>query len=134
VEVTVYRNGAPVRATVRLDEAPIAAQPVVTATRETLAAERLGIHVESIDAELAQATGFDAGSGVVLTEVARGSAAARRGVDAYRGNRLARINDRAIRTPDDVRSALEGVAAGQIVSLQFEDPDGVLRVVNVRMP
>lgn len=134
VEVTVYRDGRRLEATVRLDEAPIAAQAASTATRAVHAEERLGIHVEAIDGELAQATGFEAGSGVVLTEVARGSAASRRGVDAFRGNRVVRINDREISTPEDVRTALDGVDAGEIVSLLFEDPEGTRRVVNVRMP
>ena len=134
VELTVYRDGRPVEVTVRLDEAPITSQPVATAARATAASERLGIHVEAIDAELAEATGFQPGSGVVLTEVARGSAAARRGVDAFRGNRLTSINDRQISTPDDVRAALEGVNPGEVVSLQFEDPANQRRVVNVRMP
>jgi serine protease Do len=134
VEVRVYRGGRPTEVTVRLDEAPITTQPEAVATRTALASERLGIHVEAIDAELARATGFEAGSGVVLTEVARGSAAARRGVDAYRGNRLVRINERDIRTPDDVRDALEDVATGEIASLQFEDAQSERRVVNVRMP
>ena len=36
---------------------------------------------------------------------------------------------------DDVREALDGVAAGQIVSLHFSNPlDEQVRVVNVRMP
>ncbi len=134
VDVTVYRDGRPVELTIRLDEAPITAQPTTTASRETLAAERLGIRVESIDADLAEATGFEVGSGVVLTEVARGSAAARRGVDGFRGMRLVALNDQTIRTPEDVRSTLEGVDAGEIVSLQFEDAVGDRRVVNVRMP
>ncbi|MEX0837218.1 MAG: trypsin-like peptidase domain-containing protein [Gemmatimonadota bacterium] len=134
VEVTVYRDGRPIDVTIRLDEAPIAAQPTLTASRETLAAERLGIRVESIDADLAEATGLEVGSGVVLTEVARGSAAARRNVDAFRGMRLVGINDQTIATPEDVRSTLEGVDTGEVVSLQFEDAAGDRRVVNVRMP
>lgn len=134
VDVTVYRDGRPIDVTIRLDEAPIAAQPTATASRETLAAERLGIRVESIDADIAEATGLEVGSGVVLTEVARGSAAARRNVDQFRGMRLVGINDREISTPEDVRSTLDGVEAGEIVSLQFEDAAGDRRVANVRMP
>jgi len=134
VRVTVYRNGRPVDVTVRLDEAPIVQQAVTVATRSAVAEERLGIRVETIDADLAQATGFQVGSGVVLTEVAGGSAAARRGVDGFRGNKLVRIGSREIRTPQDVRTALEGTAAGEVVSLTFEDPTGTQRVVNVRMP
>ncbi|MDA0313356.1 MAG: hypothetical protein O2992_14760, partial [Gemmatimonadetes bacterium] len=77
---------------------------------------------------------FEAGSGVVLTEVARGSAAARRGVDGFRGNKVVRINDREISAPEDVRAALDGISSGEVASLLFEDSTGQRRVVNVRMP
>lgn len=134
VVIRVYREQRSVEVTIRLDEAPIVAQTQTVATRTAHAEERLGIHVETIDDEVAQATGFQVGSGVVLTEVAPGSAAARRGVDAYRGNRVVRINDRLIGTPEDVRDSLDQIASGEIVSLLFEDTIGQERVVNMRMP
>jgi len=134
VRLTVYRDHRPVDVTIRLDEAPIVAQSQAAATRSVHAEERLGIRVEAIDAEIAQATGFEPGSGVVLTEVARGSAASRRNVDAFRGNKMVRINDRDIGAPEDVRAALDEVASGEVASLLFEDSNGDRRVVNVRMP
>ena len=72
--------------------------------------------------------------GVILTDVARGSAAERRGVIAYANHKLIRINSIEIRSPDDVQSALDGVKAGEIVSLHFLNPGGDEAVVNVRMP
>ena len=134
VEVTVYRDRRPMDVTIRLDEAEIVSQTATVASRTVHAEERLGIHVEAIDADIAQATGFEAGSGVVLTEVARGSAAARRGVDGFRGNKVVRINDREIGAPEDVRTALDGIASGEVASILFEDTAGDRRVVNVRMP
>ncbi len=134
VVVRVYRDRRPVEVTIRLDEAPIVAQTATVATRTAHAEERLGIHVATIDSEVAQATGFEAGSGVVLTEVAPGSAAARRGVDGYRGNRVVRINDREIGTPEDVRESLDRIGSGEIASMVFEDTSGQQRVVNIRMP
>src|SRR5690606_8876071 len=77
VKVTVYRDKRPVDVTVRLDEAPITARPQRTVAREVQPADRLGIRVEPIDRDLAAATGFEAGSGVLLTDVIRGSAADR---------------------------------------------------------
>jgi S1-C subfamily serine protease len=120
--------------TVRLAEAPINGAPTITAERAVHAEERLGINVEELDAELAATIGFETSGGVVLSEVAPGSAAARRGVAGFRGQKLIRVNDSPIGTTDDVRTALERVSSGQIVSLHFEDPEGVQRVVNVRMP
>ena len=72
--------------------------------------------------------------GVVLRDVAPGSAAARRNVASFVGSRLVRINDTAISNSDDVRRALDGVAPGEVVSLHFQDNEGAQRVVNVRMP
>jgi S1-C subfamily serine protease len=105
----------------------------VAAGRSELAEERLGINVEAVTADEAVEQGFE-GQGVVLSRVARGSAAERRGVAAYLGNKLVRINEHPIETPIDVRDALSGVAAGQIVSLHFMHPTLGERVVNVRMP
>jgi serine protease Do len=134
VTVTVYRNQSRMDVTVRLAEAPINGAPTITAERAVHAEERLGINVEELDAELAATIGFETSGGVVLSEVAPGSAAARRGVAGFRGQKLIRVNDSPIGTTDDVRTALERVSSGQIVSLHFEDPEGVQRVVNVRMP
>ncbi|MDZ7779184.1 MAG: Do family serine endopeptidase [Gemmatimonadota bacterium] len=134
VEVTVYRDGEPTDVTVRLDEAPIVTQPSAQSERVDASDTRLGIQVEPIDGEIAQATGFEVGSGVVLTEVARGSPAARRGVGTYRGNKLIRVGNTTIESPEELRAALDQAESGKIVSLQFEDPEGSRRVVNVRMP
>jgi serine protease Do len=133
VDLTVYRDGRRVNVDVRLGEAPLRESPVVTSERTTHAEDRLGINVEAIDESTALRLGFD-GGGVVLADVARGSAAERRGVAGYRGNKITRINNTTIRTPDDVREALEEVEGGQIVSLHFEHPEDGERVVNVRMP
>jgi serine protease Do len=134
ITVTVYRSGRRTDVTVRLAEAPINGAPSVAAGRTVHSEERLGINVEELDANLAQSIGYDAAGGVVLSEVAPGSAAARRGVAGFRGNKLVRINEMAIGSTTDVRSALDRVSSGQIVSLHFEDPEGVQRVVNLRMP
>ena len=134
VSITVYRDGRPMDVTIRLAEAPINGTPSVVADREVAAEERLGIAVEELDAELAQTIGYEAAGGVVLSEVAPGSAAARRGVAGFRGQKLVRVNETDIGSSEDLGDALDGVSSGQIVSLHFEDPEGEQRVVNVRMP
>ena len=58
----------------------------------------------------------------------------RRNVLGFRNNKLIRINNLEIRSPDDVREALDDVAGGEIVSLHFLHPTLGERVVNVRMP
>lgn len=134
VNLTVYRDGSPVEVTIRLDEAPINNSPSSVAERTVHSEERLGIDVETLDQELAAELRFSESGGVVLTQVTRGSPAQRRGVGQYIGNKLIRVNDANILTPEDVRDALDTVEAGEIVSLHFENRDGMRRVVNVRMP
>jgi len=134
VKVTVFRNRQRTNIDVRLTEAPINSTPTVAAARPVLSEERLGINVQELDAAGAQQLGYDQAGGVVLRDVAPGSAAQRRAVGQFQGQRLVRINDTAITSRDDVRAALDRVGSGQIVSLHFEDPEGVERVVNVRMP
>lgn len=134
VTLKVYRDGKPMDVTIRLQEAPINERPTHTAERTVHAEERLGINVEAVDQELADRLGYEASGGVVISDVAQGSPAARRGLASFRWYKLAQVNDTRIDTPDDVRSALDGVGGGEIVSLHLENPDGQSRVVNVRMP
>lgn len=132
VTLTVYRDGRAEEVTIRLDEAPINEQPVRGADRTAHAEERLGIRVETLDQALAERLGFEQPGGVVISDVARASPAARRGVPL--GYKLVRVNDSPIDAPEDVRSALSGVGAGSIVSLHLQSPAGQNSVVNIRMP
>jgi serine protease Do len=134
VVLTIYREGRPIELAIRLAEAPINGGGTRVAERSVVAAERLGIAVEQLDPETAAQLGFDDPNGVILTEVARGSAAERRSVAGYRGTKLVRIDEFEIETTSDVRDALDLVAGGEIVSLHFELATGEERVVNVRMP
>jgi serine protease Do len=134
VTVTVYRNGAPVDVDVRLGEAPINNPPPTPTAATPTAAQRLGIEVEPLDAERAESYGFEEPGGVVLTDVAPGSAADRRQALRYQGYRIERINDEVINTPEDVREALNRLDSGDIASLHMRGSDGESRVLNIRMP
>jgi serine protease Do len=134
VEVTIYRDGRPSDISVELGEAPLNNAAPIVSERTALSDERLGINVEPLDTELAEEIGYEEPGGVVLREVAPGSPAARRSVAAFAGQKLIRINDDEIDSPEDVRQALDRVEEGQIVSLHFQNPAGIERVVNVRMP
>ena len=134
VTLEVYRAGKSMDFTLQLQEAPISERPAQTAERTIHAEERLGINVEVLDEQLADRLGYDKAGGVVISDVAQGSPAARRGLAGSRGFKLVQINDKRIESPDDVRAALNGVPGGDIVSLHLEDPTGQSRVVNVRMP
>jgi len=134
VRVTVYRARSEQQITVRLGEAPINDIETVAAAQPSDAGQRLGINVDALDAEVAERIGWNDPSGVILTDVAPGSAAERRGVGSYRNYKLVQINDARIDSTVDVRLALDGVQTGEIVSLHFLHPSGTERVVNVRMP
>jgi len=134
VTVTIYRDRSPRDETIRLGEAPINDIPTTVAARDELAEERLGINVEEMSPELAEQYGLSEPEGVVLSNVARASPAARRNVQNYINWKLVRVNDTAISTTDDVRRALDAVGAGDIVQLYFENPNGDVRFENVRMP
>jgi S1-C subfamily serine protease len=99
-----------------------------------MAEERLGFNVEPLRADVAEELGYDDSSGVIVADVARGSAAARRNLAAYRNWRLTRINETAIESTADVRRALENVQADEIVSLHLEDWEETTAVVNIRVP
>lgn len=134
VDITIFRDGRRMDVTIELGEAPINERREVAAAPAVRSEERLGIRLQPLDPATAQQLGFDEAGGVVLSDVAAGSAAQRRNVGAFRGNKLVRVNDRTIQTPDDVSQALNGVAPGEIVSLHFRDARGTERVVNIRMP
>jgi serine protease Do len=132
VHLKIYRSGHPTDVTVKLGEAPINEHESTPTARVVHAEERLGINVEALDEAAAQHFRFEKAGGVVISEVAPASPAARRGV--FPGYKLLQVNDTPIRTPDDVRGALDKVKGGEVVSLHLEDYQGRARVVNVRMP
>jgi serine protease Do len=134
VMLTVYRDKRSTQVRVELGEAPINNPPPTPVAAVRSSEQRLGIGVEPLDAARAEALGFAQAGGVVLTDVAPGSAAERRGAGNYQGRRLTHIGTTVIETPDDVRTALNVVDAGDIVSLHFQDRLGTQSVLNVRMP
>ena len=134
MNLTVYRDRRPVDVEIRLDAAPINEIPTVVAESTVHSEDRLGIKVETLDADLAMEANWEAPGGVILTDVSRGSAADRRQAAGYLGQKLVQVQETRITTPEDVREALDGVEGGAVVSLHFEDRQGDVRVVNVRMP
>lgn len=132
VELTVYRDGAPLDVDMRLGEAPINEAAPVVAAAEAVAEERLGIMVEPMTAELASQFGYADAGGVVISEIERASAADRRNL--LRGEHILAINGNDVTTTEDVRLLLGSAEPGSIVQFVVGRPDGSSRVVNVRMP
>ncbi len=132
ITLTLYRDRKIVQVPVQLGEAPINAATTRAAAPAQVAEERLGIQVDVLNAEAAQALGYARPGGVVISGVAPGSAAEQRGLG--RGLKVVKIDGKDVVRPEDVRAALDAVPAGRIVSLVVESPMGDQRIYNVRMP
>ena len=133
ITLTVYREGAPIDLSIRLDEVRIDNISERVAEREVRDEARLGITVAFVSGEEAQELGYDS-DGVILTAVMRGSVAERYNAGRFVGWMLVSVNGAEVATPKDVSDALGDVEGNDAVSLRFENADGERRVVNVRMP
>jgi len=131
VTVEVYRNRSPRTFRISLGEAPLtqAVQPEPQPV-EPASEEKLGIGVQELTQELAEAIGYEDDGGVVISQVTRLGPAGRRGV--LQGEKILEINGQSVQTPDDVRQILRGVESGDVVSLRLGWIDGTSRIVNVR--
>jgi serine protease Do len=134
VTLTVYRDKHPMQVTIRLTEAPISDVQTEPSSPAVHAEQRLGIEVQSLDAETADHLGYSQAGGIVIKSVARASPAARRGVGGFIGWKLTSVDTTKVGTQEDLRSALAKVKGGEIVSLHFQSPHQDHQVVNIRMP
>ncbi len=115
IELTLFREGDTIQKTVvigTLDDAQ-----VVTAEKEEEWQEKLGFTVQELTAELAERFGYEAGQGVLVSDVRPHGPAARAGIRA--GNLIVSINRQAVRTPEEFYQTLED--GGDTVLLQVRD-------------
>ncbi|HET7322302.1 MAG TPA: Do family serine endopeptidase [Longimicrobiaceae bacterium] len=132
VTLEVIRNGKHLKIPVQLMEAPApspqkAAQPEPAPTSEG----KLGIRVAPLSQALAQRYGFKQPGGVVVTGVVRFGPASSK---VFEGAKIVSANGQAISTIDQFQKAVGSVAAGGIVSLTLEDPNGAGYIANIRVP
>jgi len=132
ITVTIYRDGRPQDVTVRLGEAPINTQVASAPEPEPDMVERLGIGVQELTADVARSLGFNQSSGVLITEVQRGSPAARSNIVAE--ELILEMNQTTIREVADVGRVLDSVEPGSVVRFLLADRNGGSRVAHVRMP
>lgn len=137
VALDLIRYGDRRRIEVRLMEAPTATEApterVARAAPEAETSTRLGVGVAVLTPELARRYQIegDAG-GLVVTDVANYSAAARYGVAA--GTRILAVDGTEVRDVAAFRRAVERKGAGQVVSLRVVFPGGANGILNVRLP
>lgn len=138
VTLTVYRDGQPREVQVRLGEAPITAETPKTVVKSGRPEEKLGITVQNLTPALARRLGYERGAGAVIVSVDPYSPAARYGlyqlVREAGSQRIVSINDREVESAEDVKTALQGLKPGEIVSLVLESPQGRRQIVNMRIP
>lgn len=129
VKLGVLRKGKTVRTTVTLGRLPGDQEPEPVLARA--AKEKLGIDARAIDGETRRAYGIERSGGVVVTDVRRGSPAAREGI--RRGDVIVAINDGEIESLADYDRAMDGIAEGE-VALFLVERGGSTFFIGVRIP
>ncbi|HLM67581.1 MAG TPA: trypsin-like peptidase domain-containing protein, partial [Longimicrobium sp.] len=137
VALDVIRYGDRRRIEVRLMEAPTAGEePPAERPAQAPASETstpLGIGVSVLTPELARRYEIQGeASGLVVTEVANYSAAARYGITE--GTRILGVDGTDVRDVAAFRRATERKGAGDVVSLRVIFPTGENGILNVRLP
>jgi serine protease Do len=135
VTLDVIRYGERQRIRVRLSEAPAMAMDAAPERRrETVSAEtqRLGVGVSPVTAELAQRFGIQGTDGLVVTQVERGSLAARRGI--REGTRILAVDGQTVRDGTGFRRLIERKRPGEVMSLRVVHPTGENAILNIRLP
>ena len=80
--------------------------------------EGLGVTVEALSEEMAQAYGLRGRSGVVVTDVTSGSAAEAAGI--REGDVLLEVNRRRVGSVSEFKSAVAALKPGEAVPVQIE--------------
>jgi serine protease Do len=133
VRLDVVRYGDRRSVEVRLTEAPAAPEPEqATAAPRAEAPPLLGIGVEPVPPAAARERGIPAGEGVLVTEVADFSAAARYAIAP--GTVILAVDGREVRDVAGFRRAVERRGPGDVVSLRVVFPLGERGILNVRLP
>jgi len=108
VSLTLQRGGRTVQATVALTAVP-------KVSGFELAWSKLGMRLQPLTAEIAQALGVAASQGMIVTEIERGGSAWQAGI--RRGLVVARIGGLDLRQESDIAAALGEVASNDLVTM-----------------
>jgi serine protease Do len=137
VTLDVIRYGDRQRFTVRLGEAPNAAETAQAARAEAPAAAegstKLGVAVSPVTPEVARDCEIQGQSaGLVVTDVERFGAADRNGI--RRCTRILAVDGQAVADVAGFRRLVERKRGGEVVSLRVTFPTGENGILNVRLP
>jgi serine protease Do len=138
VALEVIRYGERQRVQVRLMEAPTAgdeprAERPAAAEPGTETSSKLGIGVSLLTPELAREYELPTNAtGLVVTDVANYSAAARYGISP--GTRILAVDGQEVRDVASFRRAADRKGSGDVASLRVIFPTGENGILNVRLP
>jgi serine protease Do len=138
VSLDLIRYGDRRRIEVRLMEAPTATddtgvRPAGNEAPQAETSTQLGIGVALLTPELARRYDIEGNaSGLVVTEIANYSAAARYGITE--GTRILAVDGTEVRDVAAFRRATERKGRGDVVSLRVIFPTGENGILNVRLP
>jgi len=132
VRLVVWRDGRRKTLKVTLGEYPDDGKTASSSTKNgKRPSEILGMNISDIDVQLRRMLRIERSNGVVVTEIAPNSVAARTGVRA--GDVLLKINGSTIKRSADVFRAIEPLKKGAVLRLQIDRRGGRLFVA-IRKP
>ncbi len=126
--LTVLRDRKPTKLTVKIGEQP-GEETVVAAEPK---GEGLGVKVESLSEEMAQAYGLRGRTGVVVTGVASGGAAEAAGIKE--GDVLLEVNRRRVGSVEEFKSAVAALKPGEAVPVQIERVGAGRQYIVLKVP
>jgi serine protease Do len=132
VKVDYVRYGSRRSATLRLtqmDAARTAARDLAGKPDESSAADRVGFSAAQITPDIAAQLRMPSAQGVVVTGVDPAGPAA---TQVFPGLIIDRVNGREVGTVAELRSAIDALRPGQVVSITGRRPDGTATIVNFR--
>ena len=132
VALDIIRYGKPVKVDVVLGafEPAVKANDVAAEPHER-GVSRLGFRASELSPQIAQQLGFEASSGVVVTDVDPAGSA--RGI-LGQGLVIQEINGKPIKSLADLQKAADGVKPGDVVSMiVLTPPDGARTILNYRL-
>jgi serine protease Do len=122
VTLDVHRGGKNIKVKVKPDAWPdddviLAANKETTPKTEEDSTTKFGLKVQAVTSELAEQYGLGKVTGVVVTEVQRGSAAERKGIRA--GDVITEVNHKPVPSPKQFREVLKSIDPKKGVIINF---------------
>jgi serine protease Do len=129
----LLREGKEMELWVELGErpGPRSTQPSPQEQPEEKAGQKLGLSLQTLTPDIAGQLGYDRDQGVVITDVAPGSAADDAGLQ--QGDLIKEVNRRPVRNVQDFENAIKSARAGEVVAFLIRRGSGAF-YIGIKMP